>query len=68
MTSTIQSAKLKVGDFFTNTTVKEVKESNVWVYDGYNRSTRKYDAHKFSDVNHSKSFNASTHIVTGFTF
>ncbi len=46
---------LKPGDFFTLTPHFQPKESQVWVMDGYDRSTRQYDAHRFSDVNHSLS-------------
>lgn len=37
---------LKKGDYF------KLKESSsiVYVYDGYNRMTRKYSAYKFSDI------------------
>ncbi len=58
---------LRKGEFFL---LKEgtAKESNVWVYDGWNSSTRKYEAHKWNDVNHFRQFKKNTLVYTMFEF
>ena len=48
----VKLKQVKQGDYFTLTPHFQPKESQVWVMDGYDRSTRQYDAHKFTDVNH----------------
>jgi len=44
--------QVKPGDFFTLTPHEQPTENQVWVMDGYDRVTRMYEAHKFTDVNH----------------
>lgn len=59
---------LKKRDFFTLKPCEEVKECNVWVRDFYNRSTKRYECYKFSDVNHYRSFNRNLIVYTDFIF
>lgn len=59
---------LKKRDFFTLKPIEEPKESQVWVLDEYDRSEKKYFAHKFSDVNHSKLFKPTQKVFVDFYF
>lgn len=66
-------SKLKIGDFFTLTEAKETDDlqnckRRVWVRDEYDRSTRKYTAYKFNNINHVSEFKANRPVWTGFTF
>lgn len=42
---------VKQGDFFLLTFYGEPDEKRVYIRDGYDRTERKYVAHKFSDIN-----------------
>lgn len=59
---------LKKDEFFTLKPIEEPKESQVWVFDGYNRSDRTYCAIKFSDISDSRCFKGDKEVYTGFTF
>lgn len=56
--------KLKRGDLF------KVKEGakDVYLYDGYNRSTGKYSAFKFDDINSFREFKKGTQVFINFEF
>lgn len=60
--------ELKKGDYFTIKPIAEPKESQVFVYDGYDRSDRKYWATKFSDISVGRGFKKDTEVYTDFTF
>ena len=60
--------ELKKGDYFTVKPIAEPKESQVFVYDGYDRSLKKYCATKFSDISIGREFKKDTEIYTEFTF
>lgn len=60
--------ELKKGDYFTVKPIAEPKESQVFVYDGYDRSDRKYVAIKFSDISSSRLFKKDTEVYTDFIF
>jgi len=60
---------VKPGDFFTLTPHEEPTERQVWVMDGYDRSTRQYEAHRFTDVNHGlANGDGNRTVFVGFTF
>jgi hypothetical protein len=59
---------LKIGDYFTAKSIENPKDSEVWVFDGYNRFTKKYSGHKFNDISRFRDFSASTHVYINFTF
>lgn len=56
--------KLKKGDYFK----LNDKGRTVYVYDGYNRSTKKYEAYKFDDIGAFREFKKGRLIFTDFTF
>jgi hypothetical protein len=60
--------ELKKGDYFTIKPIAEPKESQVFVYDGYDRSERKYCATKFSDISIGRTFKKDTEVYIDFTF
>lgn len=59
---------LKKGDFFTIKPIADPKESQVYIFEGYDRSEKMYWATKFSDISASKTFKKDTVIYTDFTF
>ncbi|MBR4407755.1 MAG: hypothetical protein IKT27_05525 [Clostridia bacterium] len=59
---------LKKDEFFTLKPIEYPKESQVWVFDGYDRSDRTYCAIKFSDIGDSYCFKGDKEVYTGFTF
>lgn len=60
----IQINKLKKGDFFKRNDSTAI----VWVYDGYNRFTKKYSAHKFDDFCHYMEFKKGKEVFIDFEF
>lgn len=59
---------LKKDQYFTINPVEEPKESQVWVFDGYDRSERKYYAYKFADVNTGRYFKGDKLVCTNIYF
>lgn len=43
--------ELSKGDFFTKRNIKYPNENQVWVRGDYDRSERRYECHRFGDVN-----------------
>lgn len=60
--------ELKKGDYFTVKPIAEPKESQVFVYDGYDRGLRKYCATKFSNISVDRAFKKDTEVYTDFIF
>lgn len=56
--------QLKKGDFFKR---KETSK-DVYVYDGFNRSTKKYSAFKFEDISDFMEFKKGTKVFIDFEF
>lgn len=59
---------LKKGEWFTLKPIEYPKESQVWSLEGYDRSTRKYWAVRWSDIGDSREFKGDKEVYTGFTF
>ena len=59
---------LKKDEFFTLKPIEYPKESQVWVFGGYDRSDRTYCAIKYSDIGDSRCFKGDKEVYTGFTF
>lgn len=55
---------LKKGDFFK----LNEKTKIVWVYDGYNRVTKKYSAYKFNDICSFREWNRKKAVLVNFEF
>lgn len=60
---------LKKGDFFTlKPTGETPRESKVFIRGDYNRSEKKYECGKFSDISVSRMFKGDREVYTDFTF
>lgn len=60
--------EIKEGEFFTLKPIDNPKESQVYVRGPYDRSSRKYSAVKFSDINSERLFPADREVYVDFTF
>ena len=63
----VEMRAVKPGDFFTLTPTLQPSEQQVWVMDGYDRATKIYEAHHFTDVkhDHQRGFR-ERHVYVGF--
>ena len=59
---------LKPGEWFTLKPIDEPKESQVYIRGEYDRTERKYDCGKFSDIGYSRMLKGTTPVYTDFTF
>lgn len=59
---------LKPGEWFTLKPIEEPKESQVYIRGEYDRSERKYECGKFSDISYSRYLKGTTRVYTDFTF
>lgn len=60
---------LKKGELFTLKPLEEPKESQVWDFQGYDRSDRTYWAIRWDNISVSREFtNGDKEVYTGFTF
>ena len=59
---------LKPGEWFTLKPIEEPKESQVYIRGEYDRSERKYECGKFSDISYSRYLKGNTPVYTDFTF
>lgn len=48
----VEMRAVKPGDLFTLKPTMLPDENQVWVMDGYDRATKIYEAHHFTDVKH----------------
>lgn len=60
--------ELKKGDFFTRKPIAEPTERQVWVRGEYDRSTKRYEVYKWSDVNYCSYIKGGTEVFCDFTF
>lgn len=60
--------ELKKGEFFTVKQIDNPSDSQVYVRGEYDRSERKYECYKFSDINAFRYFKGDKEIYTDFTF
>lgn len=60
--------ELKKGDFFTISEISHPQEHQVYVFNGYDRSQKKYCATKFSDMCFERVFKKDTEVYTDFIF
>lgn len=61
---TTKIEEVKTGTFFK----LKAKSNIVYIRSGYNRSTKRYEAYKFDDVNSFREFKKGKEIIVGFTF
>ena len=60
--------QLKNGEFFTLKPISEPKESQVFVRGEYDRTAKKYECGKFSDISYSRLIKGNTEVYTDFVF
>lgn len=60
--------ELKQGDWFTLKPIEEPKASQVYIRGEYDRTEKKYDCGKFSDISYSRLLKGDTEVYTDFTF
>ena len=60
--------ELKIGEYFTLKPYSEPKENQVYIREEYDRSERKYECGKFSDISYSRLLKGDTEVFTDFTF
>lgn len=59
---------LKKGDWFTLKPIAEPKENQVYIRGDYDRSEKKYECGKFSDISYCRMLKPSTEVYTDFIF
>lgn len=59
---------LKLGEYFTLKPIEEPTENQVYIRGEYDRSEKKYDCGKFSDISYSRMFDGNKEVYTDFTF
>lgn len=60
--------ELKKGNFFTLKNVEYPKESEVYIRGDYDRTEKKYECYKFSDVNSTRMFKGDKEVYTDMIF
>lgn len=60
--------ELKKGEFFTKKSIEYPKESQVWIKSDYDRTTKKYQIYRFSDVNDVQEMSGNKTIFIDFIF
>jgi len=60
--------ELKKGEFFTLKPISEPKENQVFVRGEYDRTEKKYECGKFSDISYSRLIKGNTEVYTDFVF
>lgn len=64
----VKLSTLKKGDFFTLKPIEEPSINQVYVRDDYDRSLKKYDSHKFTNVSSSYFFKGDKLVYVDFYF
>lgn len=64
----VKLSTLKKGDLFTLKPIEEPTESQVYIRDDYDRSLKKYDCYKFSDICQYRSFKGDKIVYVDFYF
>jgi hypothetical protein len=59
---------LKKGEYFTLKPIEEPKENQVYIRGEYDRTEKKFECGKFSDINYTRYLSGKTEVYTDFTF
>ena len=59
---------LKIGEYFTLKPIEEPKENQVYIRGEYDRTERKYECGKFSDISYTRYIDGNREVYTDFTF
>ena len=60
--------EVKKGEYFTKKEIEYPTERQVWVKGDYDKSTKKYECHRFDDVNTFTYVNGTKEVYTDFIF
>lgn len=60
--------QLKKGEWFTLKPISEPKENQVFIRGDYDRTEKKYECGKFSDISYSRLLKGDTEVYTDFVF
>ena len=60
--------ELKKGTYFTIKNIECPNNSQVWIRSDYDKSSKKYIAYNFDDVNRCREFKNTTIVYTDFIF
>lgn len=59
---------LKIGEYFTLKPIEEPKENQVYIRGEYDRTEKKYECGKFSDISYTRYIDGNREVYTDFTF
>lgn len=59
---------LKIGEYFTLKPIPEPKENQVYTRGEYDRTERKYECGKFSDISYTRYIDGNKEVYTDFVF
>ena len=59
---------LKKGEYFTLKPIEEPKENQVYIRGEYDRTEKKYECGKFSDISYTRYINGDREVYIDFTF
>lgn len=60
--------ELKIGEYFTLKPIEEPKENQVYIRGEYDRTEKKFECGKFSDISYTRYLSGKTEVYTDFTF
>ena len=60
--------QLNKGEYFTKKEIAYPKESQVWIKGDYDRSSKKYECYRFSDINYIQYISGDKVVYTDFIF
>lgn len=59
---------LKKGEYFTLKPIEEPKENQVYIRGEYDRTEKKFECGKFSDISYTRYIDGNREVYTNFTF
>lgn len=59
---------LKKGEYFTLKPIEEPKENQVYIRGEYDRTEKKFECGKFSDISYTRYIDGNREVYTDFTF
>lgn len=59
---------LKRGEYFTLKPIEEPKENQVYIRGEYDRTEKKFECGKFSDISYTRYIDGNREVYTDFTF
>lgn len=60
--------ELAIGEYFTLKPLENPTENQIYIRGKYDRTYKKYDCGKFSDISYSRMFSGNKEVYTEFTF